>query len=152
MDATIEDLPGFTLMGITCRNSPDKIDYGREWHRFDDLQHTVEPLSTGDHFYGAYFGVEPESDVIDFVAGMAVQESAEPPDDALVVRTVPGGRCAVFTCTMETIGETWARIYGEWEPPEGLTFDSTRPDLEAFAPEGSQEPTAVRILVPMKQA
>lgn len=49
MNATIEDLPGFALMGITCRNSPDKIDYGSKWRRFDDLQHTVEPLSTGDH-------------------------------------------------------------------------------------------------------
>jgi len=89
--------------------------------------------------------------VIDFVAGMAVEKGAEPPTDALVVRAVPGGRYAVFPCTMETIGETWAAIYGEWEPPEGLTFDATRPDLEVFAPEGSEGPAPVRILVPMKQ-
>jgi predicted transcriptional regulator YdeE len=150
VNPTFQDVPSFALMGITCRNSPDRIDYSTEWGRFVALQKSVEPRSTGDHYYGAYFMVEPESNVVDFVAGMAVKEGTTPADEALVVRAVPGGRYAVFECTMETISETWSGIYGNWEPPKGLTFDPTRPDLEIFAPQGSPESAPVRILVPMK--
>lgn len=54
MTPTFQDLNSLTIMGITCRNPSNKIDYAGEWRRFDGNQELVRPLSTDGYFYAAY--------------------------------------------------------------------------------------------------
>lgn len=152
MNPTYTDLDSFAILGVTCRNAPDKIDFGAEWQRFDRYLELAKPLTADEHYYAGYFMVESEGELVDFYGGVAVPMGAEPPNDELAVRPVPGGRYAVFACTMHTLSQTWAAIYGEWQPPEGVEIDHTRPDLEIFPPERAGEDAAIRVLVPIKSS
>lgn len=150
MDPTFEDIESFAILGITCRSAPDQIDYEGEWRRFDRHLAPAKKLALDDQFYAGYFIVESQGELVDFFAGVAVPVGTTSPNDEMVVRDVPGGCYAVFTCTMATLSQTWASIYGDWRPPEGTTIDHTRPDLEVFPAEGSPEDAPIRILVPVK--
>ncbi len=152
MDPTFECIESFAILGITCRSTLDQIDYESEWRRFDRYLAPARELALDDQFYAGYWMAESQGELVDFCAGVAVAVGTATPNDEMVVREVPGGRYAVFTCTMATLSQAWASIYGEWRPPGGITIDYSRTDLEVFPAEGSAEDAPIRIFVPVKSS
>ena len=147
MEPRIADRDAFSVMGIPAHGDPRTMDYGKMWEQFMSYHDQVKQLSVDKAYYNVYFGTE-EKDTVDIVAGMAVKDVANVPD-GLVVREVPAMRCAVFECTMRTIGQTYEYIYKEWFPKSQYEHDA-KPDFEYFPPDTETNNSQVLIHVPIK--
>jgi len=145
MEPTFIDQAAFSVAGMVARAAPGRHDYASLWRAFDAASAPVLAAATDSRGYGAHFP-SPDPEQVDYLAGMAVPAGAAFP--GLETRVVPGGRCAVFACTLPTIGATYQHIYGGWQVPDGWQIDPTRPDLEIYA--GEEDPGAVEIRIPLR--
>ena len=136
MEPTFVEREGFTVLGVQARVRLDESpDFGAIWHEFMEHHDQIQPLSVEEAYYEVCFGAG-EPNVIDCLAGIAVAGDVTAPE-GLALRKVPGGRYAVFECTMETISQTWGYAYGTWLPAS-TEYESAcpRPDFEQYLPDG----------------
>lgn len=139
MEPKIVTREAFTVMGVIVRCNPMDADYSAIWEKqFMPYHDQISPLSTDKAYYWVYFETGEEN-LADVMAGMAVGEAASPPE-GLVVREVPTARYAVFECAMdmETIGETWGRIYSDWLPASRYEHDVSLPSFEYIPPDAER--------------
>ncbi len=151
MEPTITDRPAATVLGIQLRINPMQADYTDIWrNQYEQYHDLIASFATDEACLGVYFDCgEPE--MTDFMACREVPSGTTAPA-GLAVRDVPGGKEAVFECTMSTIGPTWGSIYGEWLPTSGYAADEARPCYERFAPGCHEGIVPVTIHVPIKKA
>jgi predicted transcriptional regulator YdeE len=138
-------------MGVVAHGSPEEIDFEAIWRDGFMPHHArIQSLSTD----GAYYGVAIETgkaDVIDYLAGMAVDDSADVPD-GLVAHDIRATHDAVFECTVATISQAWDSIFKQWLPASGYVYDAPCECYEQYPPDTSDEDSPVLIHVPVRKA
>ena len=151
MEPQFTDRAAFRAMGVVTRGRPAEIDFEALWmDEFMPLHDRVQPLSTDHAYYGV--GIESgEAGAMEYMAGMAVSEAAEVPE-GLVAWEVGAARDAVFECTVGTISEAWAEIFGAWLPGSGYECDGSIASFEYYPPGTSQGDSPVFIHVPVREA
>ncbi|MEP0765395.1 MAG: GyrI-like domain-containing protein [Fimbriimonadia bacterium] len=146
-EPTFEDRAGFTLLGVGERIVLEQADWKALWAAFERRMADIAPVALGEACYGAYFDAgDPKAS--DFLAGMMIPAGTAA-KEGLVARDVPEARYAVFECSMEEIGPTWHRIFGEWLPGSGYRYVEGNPCFEEFAPGVMEGNVPVRIFVPV---
>jgi predicted transcriptional regulator YdeE len=65
---------------------------------------------------------------------MAVEQTDSVPD-GLALRPVPASTYAVFECTLETIHDTWHRIFREWLPESGYVENRETGNFDWYPPD-----------------
>ena len=109
------------------------MDFAAIWtERFMAYYALLMPRSSDKACYGVSFATGRD-DIIDYVAGMAVDDVPDLPE-GLVVREVLAARYAVFRCTVNTIGKTYERIFKEWLPTAQCQHDPSAPAFEFYPP------------------
>jgi AraC family transcriptional regulator len=125
MEHKIVDRDAFKVIGISAHGNPSSMNYGEIWSQFESYDEQVKKVSLDKGYYNVYFGTE-EEDIVDLVAGMAVEGAPNVPE-GLTIREVPAMRCAVFECTRTTIGQTYEYVYRDWLPRSQYEHDD-KPD------------------------
>jgi AraC family transcriptional regulator len=138
----------FALLGLVERFSHDEDDFEGIWKRFMRYHNQIQALSTDGAYYGASFAVAPGKEM-DYLAGMAVDQVDDVPE-GLTVREVPASRYAVFECTVETIGDTYDWIFGQWleiAPYARPGERSPKADFEHYPPaaDSADRPVLIHI-------
>jgi predicted transcriptional regulator YdeE len=144
----IEQVDAFSVLGIMIRvrqGSESSTLFAGIWEKFELQRDFIESSSIGKHYYGINFPTEKEN-FTDYLAGMRVKEDI-PVAEGFVKRKVPGGYYAIFKCHVEGIGECYQKIFTEWLPASGFTFDSQNPVFEEYPEKDSSLP--VRICIPL---
>jgi predicted transcriptional regulator YdeE len=150
MEPEVAQRDGFSVMGVVTRGKPAEIDFHAFWmNQFMAHHDRIKPLSTDPAYYGVCFETDEEG-VIDYVAGMAVRAGTAAAE-GLVVRDVPAERDAVFACTVETIGQTWHGIFGDWLASSPYEYDDAAPCYEHYPPDTKGQDSPVSIHVPVRQ-
>jgi len=151
MKYDIVERDSFTVMGTLTRvTSAEETaeKYGEIWKEFEPYIDQIRPISTGWRCYGVDFATNKEG-VFDYLAGMAVQSNATPPDPNLVTRKVPAARYAVFKCPYQEIGQTYQEIFGSWLPNSRYEIDKSACSFEMYAMR-DRESRPVVIHIPIK--
>jgi predicted transcriptional regulator YdeE len=137
----------FAVMGVQSASPFETDDFETIWEEYMAHHEEVEPYSTDGAHYGVTFPGEEEG-VLEYLAGMATEGVEEAPE-GLVLREVPGGRYAVFGCTVAAIHDTYEHIFHEWQPPAGSEVDSSRVGFERYEPGTASGESPVSIYVPV---
>ena len=110
MNAEIVNRQDAQVLGIIARINPSEADYDDLWHRrFDPREPEVNRLAIDPGYVAVYYGTG-QPDLMDFVAGMIVGDVTEVPE-GLVLRALPGGMYAAFSCTLANLSDTWRAIF-----------------------------------------
>jgi predicted transcriptional regulator YdeE len=83
---------------------------------------------------------------------MVVDGVTEAPE-GLTLRDVPASRYAVFQCTVDTISETYDRVFGEWVPSAPYARPergSPKADFERYPPVTDSGDTPVRVHIALE--
>jgi predicted transcriptional regulator YdeE len=148
MEPKIVNRETFNIMGVLAQGDPRNMNFAEIWNKFISYRDQVSSFSVGKAYYGVFFGPQGIRDV-DFVAGMSVENVSDIPE-GLVVREVPDMCCAVFQCTMKTIGQTYDYVYQKWIPQSQYEHDKDKPDIECYPPNSSTPDPTVYIYIPIK--
>ena len=147
----IVERESFTVMGTLTRVTAAEENsekYAAIWKEFEPYIDQIRPISTGWRCFGVDFATNREG-VFDYLAGMAVQSGATPPDNKLVVRKVPAARYAVFKCSYQDIGKTYQHIFDDWLPNSRYEIDKNACSFEIYAMR-DLETRPVAIHIPIK--
>ena len=151
MKPKITGRDAFVVLGTMTRITladENSENYGLIWKNFESFNDQIKPLSTDGAYYGVSFTTGEEGG-FDYVAGMAVAGVSTAPE-GLVMRKVPAARYAVFECHVQTIGDTYRAIFGEWLPSSPYMLSSSAPSFEQYPPEG-EKGSLVRIHIPIEE-
>jgi predicted transcriptional regulator YdeE len=147
MEPSILHVDEFVLMGTATRikmGSESTEEFGTIWKNFELWHEQIKSHSTDQCYYGASFGTEQQG-FIEYVAGVAV-ENVENSPEGLVLRKIPEGQFAVFSCPVQAIGETYRHIFGEWLTTSGFQLDGSVPSFEKYPPAGdTMSPVLIHI-------
>ena len=141
----------FRVMGrvITVTRGTEHPDTFRSiWKDFEAHHETVKRWSTDARYYGVSFSTGREGR-IDYLAGMAVNSVEEIPG-GLVIREIPAATYAVFACSVQTIGQTYGYIFGQWRSTAGSPIEDTRPAFEQYPAAGATS-APVLIHIPIRE-
>jgi len=148
MKPKVVERDAFTVLGAQERFTPDNEDHEGIWKRFMAHHDLLHGLSTDKACYGVNFDV-PGRDDIDYLAGMAVPPDTARPD-GLALREVPAARCAVFSCTVATIHNTYEHIFLTWIRTSPHIHDGPKPCFEQYAPGTDSGQSEVLIHIPIR--
>ena len=126
---------GFLVMGTLTRRQPGTErpeTFVSAWNEFETYQQRVQRHSVNSKYYGVSFTAGADGS-FDYLSGMAVQPGAETPE-GLEVRVVPAATYAVFTCPVQSIGQMYRYIFGEWRVKSGYATDDATPAFEEYPP------------------
>ena len=126
---------GFLVMGTVIRRKPGTErpeTFVSAWNEFEKHQQRVKRHSVDAKYYGVSFAAGADGS-FDYLTGMAVRPVAETPA-GLEVRAVPAATYAVFACPVQSIGETYRYIFGEWRAKSGCATDDASPAFEEYPP------------------
>lgn len=126
---------GFLVMGTVIRRQP-----GTErpetlvsaWNQFEAHRPLVQRHSVDSKYYGVSFAAGADGS-FDYLTGMAVRSGAER-REGLEVRAVPAAAYAVFTSPVQSIGQAYRYIFGEWRMKSGCAIDDATPVFEEYPP------------------
>lgn len=139
----------FLVMGTLTRIAPGTESgeqFAAIWNGFEERREQIESHSTDKKYYGVSFATS-EAGRFDYVAGMAVTPVENIPD-GLVVRQVPAATYAVFACPVQSIGQTYGYIFGEWRSNSRYQIDNSAPSFEQYPPAAdAQSPVLIHIPV-----
>ncbi len=126
---------GFLVMGTVTRRQPGTErpeTFVSAWNEFETHRQRVQRHSVNSKYYGVSFAAGADGS-FDYLTGMAVGPGVETPE-GLEVRAVPAATYAVFTCPVQSIGQTYRYIFGEWRAKSGYTTDDATPAFEEYPP------------------
>lgn len=152
MEPKFVEKDAFNVMGFSLRGNPMTMNHKGAWDEFMKYYDKVMEFSIERGYYGVYFGVEGEEGVVELIAGMAVDNVDEVPQ-GLAMREVSKASYAVFECNMNTLGQTWGYIYGEWLPKSQQyenAEDATHACFELYPPDFSSESSSLFIYTPIR--
>jgi predicted transcriptional regulator YdeE len=126
---------GFVVMGTVTRRRagaerPETLVSA--WNVFETHRQRVQRYSVDSKHYGVSFAAGPDGS-FDYLTGMAVRPGAQTPE-GLEVRPVPAATYAVFACPVQSIGQMYHYIFGEWRAKSGYTTDDAIPAFEEYPP------------------
>lgn len=126
---------GFLVMGTVTRRKPGTEGpetFVSAWNEFETHRQRIERHSVNSKYYGVSFAAGADGS-FDYLTGMAVRPVAQPPE-GLEVRAVPAATYAVFACPVQSIGQTYQYIFGEWRAQSGCATDDAAPAFEEYPP------------------
>lgn len=158
MTPEIKEKKGFTVVGIRYFGTNADNDIPRAWDQFLERVHEIKHPESPGRYYGLCTAPEPEAEAdgaapFEYIAGVAVTDPDDIPS-GMTARTVPDARYAVFIHkgALDTLKATYAYIYGEWAPKNGVDMAAGTYDFEfygdAFDPSGS-DTSELHIYVPL---
>lgn len=149
MEPRLEQREGFTVIGVLARGKVTELDFHTIWgEEFGPREAEVRPLSVDPGYYAAFYcaGVAGEVEVL---SGMRVAADAPAPE-GLTKRAVAAALCAVFDCTLATIGQTWGGLEG-WLSQSAYDYDRDgKSDYEYYPPDTAGPDSPVQIVVPVR--
>lgn len=125
----------FLVMGTVTRRKPgaDRPEtFASIWNGFETHHESIKCHSVDSKYYGVSFSIGPDGSS-EYMAGMAVRPVEEIPE-GLEVREVPAATYAVFACPVQSIGQTYRYIFGEWRAGCGYETDDLKPAFEEYPP------------------
>jgi AraC family transcriptional regulator len=146
MEPKIGMREAFTVLGLLERMGPEEGDYEGIWKRYMAYYPQIAHLSLDGGHYGLNY--ERAAGEMEYLAGIAVPEDVEVPE-GLTLRTVPKRHYAVFHCTVDTIHETYASIFGTWLPQSGYHLAS--PCFEYYPPRTESGEASITIYVALAE-
>jgi len=123
----------FTVAGLKYRGANEKGEISELWSAFGKRSERFASIAASGDAYGVSFNFDDETNAFDYVAGVEVRPDAEIPEDMHTV-DVPEQTYAIFTCTLDELGETIDGIYQEWLP-ESQYARVASPEFEHYDPE-----------------
>lgn len=138
-----------TVLGLMEHFAPENEDYEGIWKRFMAYHDQISCLSTDKAYYGVYFDHDEESG-LDYIAGMSVKKIEGAPE-GLTVRDIPDAYCAVFKCTVKTIGQTYDKIFKNWLPVSQYEQDVPNPVFERYPPNTETGDDPMLIYIPVRE-
>jgi AraC family transcriptional regulator len=130
MEPKIVKKPAFRVVGMQHRGTIANDELPALWQalgrRWDDIQGVADD----EYAYGLTVDMNMETREFEYVAGLAVEETADVPEGMVSV-DVPGQTYASFTCTLPTLQAAYEQFYGEWLPSSGYRR-AYGPELELY--------------------
>ena len=117
------------------------------WNEFERHHEKIRLHSVDSKYYGVSFGAAQDGS-FDYLAGMAVGRVEETPA-GVQVREVPAATYAVFACVVQSIGQTYGYIFGEWRSTSGYEMDPTKFAFEQYPP-AAETNAPVLIHIPIR--
>ncbi len=143
----------FLVMGTVTRRKPGTErpeTVAAIWNEFETHHEKIRLHSVDSKYYGVSFGAAQDGS-FDYLAGMAVGQVGETPA-GVQFREVPAATYAVFACGVQSIGQTYGHIFGEWRSTSGYEIDPTRFVFEQYPPAGeTNAPVLIHIPIREKQ-
>jgi predicted transcriptional regulator YdeE len=142
---------GFLVMGTVTRRKPGTErpeTFVSAWNEFETHQQRVKRHSVNSKYYGVSFAPGADGS-FDYLTGMAVGPAAETPE-GVEVRVVPAATYAVFACPVQSIGQTYRCIFGEWRAQSGYTTDDAAPAFEEY-PAATDTSAPVLLHIPIRE-
>jgi AraC family transcriptional regulator len=142
---------GFRVMGTVARRQPGTERpemFTAIWKEFETHHEQIRLHSVDSKYYGVSFGAGQDVS-FEYLAGMAVGRVMEIPV-GVQVREVPAATYAVFACVVQTIGWTYAYIFGEWRPTSGYELDPTKFAFEQYPP-AAETNAPVLVHIPIRE-
>ena len=150
MDPKIVDRDAFKVMGVIGHFDSAAEDHTALWEEdYMSFHSQIEPLSTGEGYYGVYLGAD-HTKPMDILVGMTVRDAAGAPDGAQV-REVPTAKYAVFECLFQEIGSTYGYIWGEWLRTSAYEQDTSKLGFDYFPPATTDCTSPMEIWFPVKK-
>ncbi|MBN2473250.1 MAG: GyrI-like domain-containing protein [Pirellulales bacterium] len=149
MDPSIVDREAFLAAGVVApvrRGAESPELFARIWSDFESRRGELAARAVESSYFGVSFPTG-DADVFDYLAGVAVADRSPPPAGC-EIRTVAGGRFAVFACPVDGIGATYQQIFGTWLPGAAFDFDGARASFEQYPKDTAKDP--VRIHIPVR--
>ena len=147
MEPRIVSREAFTVMGVVGHFQSAAENFGPLWQEYMTFHEQIEPLSAGEGHYGVYLGAD-HSQPIDYLAGMAVQDTASAPE-GVEVREVPAALYAVFECLFQAIGPTYGYIWGEWLQSSPYQQDTSKLGFDYFPPGTTDGDSSMEVWFPV---
>ena len=135
------------VMGLMEHFTPENEDYEGIWKRYMAYHDQVSSSSADGAYYGVYFDT---GDGVDYLAGMSV-EGVDVAPEGLTIRDVPAANCAVFKCTVRTIGQKYDEIFRNWLPASRYEHDVPLPVFERYPPDTKTGDDPVLIYIPVRE-
>ena len=149
MQPRIINRDAFKIMGIVGHFQSAGENFGPLWQEYMAVHDQIEPQSAGEGHYGVYLGAD-HSGPIDYLAGMAVQDTASAPE-GIEVNKIPAALYAVFTCSLQKLGPTYGHIWDEWLHSSAYEQDTTKLGFDYFAPGTTNGDSSIEIWFPVKE-
>lgn len=150
MEPKIVNVEGFTVVGMRYRGTNAENEIPQMWQVLGPRVPEIKHIASHDAAFGISDNMDKATGEFDYIAGFKVARVEDLPE-GMVRWEVPGGRYAVFTCTLPTLGETFKHAYYTWlpaseyEPTGGPDFELYD---EAFDP---QDPDSkMDVYIPIK--
>jgi predicted transcriptional regulator YdeE len=140
----------FLVMGTVTHRKPGTerpATFTAIWNEFERHHEKIRLHSVDSKYYGVSFAAAQDGS-FDYLAGMAVGRVEEPPA-GVEVREVPAATYAVFACFVQSIGQTYRYIFGEWQSTSGCEMDPTKCAFEEYAP-GAETNSPALIHIPIR--
>lgn len=135
------------VLGLMEHFTSENEDYEGIWKRYMTYHGGISSLSIDGAYYGVYFDRE---DGVDYLAGMSV-ERVDVASEDLTLRVVPAANCAVFKCTVKSIGQTYDKIFKDWLPASQYEHDIPLPVFERYPPNTKTSSDPVLIYIPVRK-
>ena len=147
MEPRIVRREAFTVMGVIGHFQSAAESFGPLWQAYMAFHEQIELLSAGEGHYGVYLGAD-HSGPIDYLAGMTVAGTAEPPE-GVETHEVPQAKFAVFECSFQQLGPTYSYIWGEWLQSSGYAQDTSKLSFDYFPPGTTEGNSPMEIWFPI---
>ena len=130
MEYRIESYPAFTAVGMKSRYGKNANEIPQLWEAFVPRIGEVVHRDGSHHSYGLMGNYDPATGEFDYMAGLPVTETTDIPA-GMTHWAVPQQTYAVFSCTLQTISQTFDAIYKEWIHTAPVTRTSG-PEFELY--------------------
>jgi predicted transcriptional regulator YdeE len=145
MEPEVVRMDPFIVMGVQSGTPYESDNFGPIWQQYMAHNDDVEPHSVDGACYGINY---EEAGTMTFLAGIAVKDVTEAPEGVVLSR-VPGGRYAVFACSVGTIHDTYDFVFHRWLATPEHEKDPSRPCFERYGPGTTSVESPVDIDVPL---
>lgn len=129
-DVQIVSKPAFKVAGLRLRCKPMSQEIPQLWGKFDAYMGEIPHVVQQGVFYGLCDNMDEQSGEFDYLAAIEVARAEEMPA-GVTVWEVPAATYAVFPTTLNDIGATYERIYGQLLPASGFQR-APGPDIEYY--------------------
>lgn len=130
MEPTIISKPAFRVVGMQHRGTFDNEELPALWQKFGERMGDVQGVADREYAYGLTTDMDMETSEIEYMAGVAVEPTANVPEGMVSV-DVPEQTYATFSCTLATIQQAYEQFYHEWMPTSGYKR-APGPELELY--------------------
>ena len=130
MEAKIVEKSAFTVIGMHYRGKNENNEIPQMWQAFGPRVPEIKNVANPEVAYGLCDNMDEASGEFDYIAGFEVSSVVDLPE-GMVRWEVTGGKYAMVTCTLPTLGETFKHIYHTWLPQSGYERGAG-PEIELY--------------------